>query len=89
MIKVLAIPLLVLALAIFSETTGSDVSNGVGLVSVYALLKKLSGVQARPHEQPNLGKPENLEFWPAVGLGWAHFSPISCADAQFSPNSDS
>ena len=37
----LAIPLLVLALTIFSETTGSDLSNGVGLVSVYALLKKL------------------------------------------------
>ena len=32
----LAILLLVLALTIFSETTGSDLSNGAGLVSVYA-----------------------------------------------------
>ena len=37
----LAIPLLVLALTIVSETTGSDLSNGVGLVSAYALVKKL------------------------------------------------
>ena len=85
----LAIPLLVWALAIFSETTGSDLSNGVGLVSVYASLKKLQVLQAHPYEHPNLGNHENLEFWPAVGLQRAHFSPISCADAQFSTLSDS
>ena len=53
---------------IFSETTGSDLSNGLGLVSVYAFSKKLFWVQAHPHEHPNLEKPENLEFWPALGL---------------------
>ena len=37
----LAILLLVVALSIVSETRDSDLSNGLGLVSVYALLKKL------------------------------------------------
>ena len=32
---------------IFSNTTGSDLSNGVGLVSVYALLKELWVLQAQ------------------------------------------
>ena len=59
---VLGIPLVDLALSIFLETKMPDLSNGVGPISVYALLKKLSGVQGRPHEHPNLGKPENLEF---------------------------
>ena len=30
----------------FPETTGSDLSNGVSLMTVYALLKKLLGAQA-------------------------------------------
>ena len=37
----LAILLLVFALSFFSETRDSDLSNGLGLVSVHALLKKL------------------------------------------------
>ena len=37
----LAILLLLFDETIFSETTGSDLSNGVGLVSVYVLLKTL------------------------------------------------
>ena len=73
----------------FSNTTGCDMSNGVGLVSVYALWKKLAGVQGRPHEHPNPEKHENLEFWPAVGLRWAQFSSIFCVDAQVSSRSDS
>ena len=31
--------------SIFSETTGSDLSNGVGFVESYTLWKNLSGVQ--------------------------------------------
>ena len=37
----LAILFLVLALTVFSETRSSDLSNGIGLVSVYAFYKKL------------------------------------------------
>ena len=37
----LAILLLVFALSIFSETRDPDLSNGLGPISVYALLKKL------------------------------------------------
>ena len=43
----LGILLLVLALSIFSETRDPDLSNGLGPISVYALLKKLSWVQGR------------------------------------------
>ena len=44
----LAILLFVFALSVFfSETRDLDLSNGVGPISVYALLKKLSGFQGR------------------------------------------
>ena len=44
----LAILLLLFDETMFSETTGSDLSNGVGLVSVYALLKKYRAIKLSP-----------------------------------------
>ena len=58
----LAILLLRFALSIFSNGPGSNLSNRLGPISLYALLKNLRSAQGRPHEHPNLGKPENLEF---------------------------
>ena len=85
----LAILLLFWTRMFFSETRDLDLSNGLRLVSAYAFWKNPLVDQGQPYAHPNLENHEDRKFWPDLGLRQAHFSPISCADAQFSTLNDS
>ena len=76
----LAILLLVFALSVFSETRDSDLSNGLGLVSVDASLKKLSGVQAQPMSteiSENLKISNSDQIWGSDGRIFHQFPVLT------------
>ena len=64
----------------FSETRDPDLSNGLGPISVYALLKKLSGVQGRPHEHPlseNQKISNSGQIWGSDGRVFRQFPVLT------------
>ena len=65
----------------FSETTGSDLSNGVGLVSVFALLKKLRGHQtfavSTELSKKNLKISNSGQLWASNGRSFRRFPVLT------------
>ena len=62
--------------SIFSETTGSDLSNDLGFVESYTLWKKFSGAQGEPLSTEN-SKNERIlnsdQIWGSTGRIFTNF----------------
>ena len=64
----------------FSETTGSDLSNGLSLVESYTLWKKLLGVQGEPmstETSENLKISNSDEIWGSNGRIFHQFPVLT------------